>query len=691
MKKLTKLMMVGVAALFAMSAHAQVTLDSVDYSMLPGNKMEIQLTFSGEAPEPTSFTISDPSRLAVDLPNTRVNLPSRTIEIDSGIARQIRAVEAAGRTRLVLSMTELTPYDMRTEGNYIYLNLNADEARAPIAERKTKVSKVTDEILDIDFRRGDGGEGNIVITLSNPSTMVNVTERGDKTNLDFLNLKVPDELVRRLDVKDFATPVKYIDLFPRDGGGRMVVTADGAYEQMAYQTANTYVLSFRELSREEEIASEKDDYGYSGEKLSLNFQNIEVRAVLQLIADFTGLNVVVSDSVSGNITLRLRNVPWDHALDIILQTRGLGMRQTGNVMLIAPRAEIAERDRQEMEAQQKVVELAPLRTRFYQVNYARAADVASILRSGDASILTSRGSVTIDNRTNTLMVLETADKHEEITSLIQRLDVPVSQVLIESRIVIATDDFSRDLGVRAGVNASGSYDPSSPTINNPDAFVGGSGAATQHMMPTGFDRFNLPAQDSRYNVNFPAAAGASRIGLAVLGSRYLVDLELSALQTEGRGEVISNPRVVTSNQHTARIEQGVDIPYQEASASGATSVSFQKAVLSLEVTPQITPDDRVSMDLRVNKDSVGGLYAGVPSIDTSSVETQVLVDNGDTVVLGGIYEHAKTEGARKVPLLGDIPVLGHLFRSTTRSEAKSELLIFVTPRILKEGMSTGME
>ncbi|MBE0509211.1 MAG: type IV pilus secretin PilQ [Chromatiales bacterium] len=679
-----KAMVVGILSLFAMATHAQVSLNAVDYSLLPGNQMQIQLTLSGPAPEVSSFTINDPPRLAIDLVGTRMALAEPSMQIESNLARQLRAVEAGGRTRLVLSMVNPVPYEIHSEGNRIIISLNKDGASTPAVARA--VSSVQDEIRDIDFRRGDKGEGNITITLSNPASVINISERADKTHLDFLNIKVPDSLVRRLDVKDFATPVSFVDLFPADGGARMVITAEGAYEHMAYQTGNTYVVSFRQLSKEEEQLTRQDEFGYSGEKLSLNFQNIEVRAVLQLIADFTGLNVVASDTVQGNITLRLRNVPWDQALDIILKTRGLGMRQTGNVVLIAPNAELAARDKAEMEAQQTVVELAPLRTQFYQVNYARAADISSLLRSGDASILSARGNVTIDARTNTLMVLETADKHDDIARLIRRLDVPVSQVMIESRIVIANDDFSRDLGVRAGVSAR----QGAGTNSDPRIGVSGTGAGADAIANT-TSPGNFPAQGSRYNVNFPAPGNAGRVAMAVLGGGYLVDLELSALQTEGRGEVVSNPRVITSNQRTAKIEQGVDIPYQEASASGATSVSFKKAVLSLEVTPQITPDERVSMDLKVNKDSVGGIFGGVPSIDTRSVETQVLVDNGDTVVLGGIYEQSTSEGASKVPLFGDIPLLGALFRSNSRSASKNELLIFVTPRILKEGMRTGME
>jgi len=473
----------------------------------------------------------------------------------------------------------------------------------------------------------------------------------------------------------------------------MVISSSGNYEHLAYQTTDNYTIEVRPVSQEKAEELKKDEFGYSGEKLSLNFQNIEVRAVLQLIADFTGLNIVASDTVQGNITLRLKNVPWDQALDIILKTRGLGMRKSGNVVLIAPNDELAAREQKELKAQQQMVELAPLQTQFYQINYAKAADIATLLKAENNSILSKRGNVTLDERTNTLMVLETADKHEEIARLIERLDIPVRQVVIESRIVIANDDFSRNLGVRTGVtnvgtNGSSGIIGTTGTLEGTDTMVNSAianNASTGTPLPV-----TLPAANNRYNVNLPATGNPATLALAILGSDYLVDLELSALQTEGRGEVISNPRVVTSNQKEATIKQGVEIPYQEASSSGATSVSFKEAVLSLSVTPQITPDDRVVMDLAVNKDSVGQVVGGVPSINTRSVTTQVLVNNGDTVVLGGIYEQSSTQGEDKVPLLGDIPLLGYLFKSTTKIANKAELLIFVTPKILKEGLQEGM-
>ncbi len=671
---------------------AEVTLENIDYATLAGGKTQIQLSFSGPAPQPGTFTIDNPARLAIDLPSTKLGLDKKSISIDSGIARSIRVAEGQGRSRIVVNLVSMVPYDIRSENNEIYINLNTTEAAAPRAAMAAAVIPQR-ELKEIDFRRGAEGDAILEIKLPDPNVVVNVDDKGNKVVVDFLNIKAPEKYVRRLDVNDFATPVTNVDLYNTDSSARMIIYASGLYEHLAYQAGDMYTLDIKPITKEEEELAKKDEFGYSGEKLSLNFQNIEVRAVLQLIADFTGLNIVASDTVQGNITLRLKNVPWDQALDIILKTRGLGMRKSGNVVLIAPNDELAAREKKELEAQQQMVELAPLVTEFYQINYAKASDIATLLKQEKNSILSSRGNVTLDGRTNTLMILDTAEKQEEIARLIRKLDIAVRQVMIESRIVIANDDFTRNLGVRTGVT--------NVQDNGTDGIyaITGSATGTDTMVQSAIDNLatgtspypvDTPALSDRFNFNLPAGGSAGRIALAILGADYLVDLELSALQTEGRGEVVSNPRVITSNQKQATIEQGVEIPYQEASASGATSVSFKKAVLSLAVTPQITPDDRVVMDLEVNKDSVGGIFSGIPSINTRSVTTQVLVNNGDTVVLGGIYEQTTAKGESKVPLLGDIPLLGYLFKSTSKSEQKSELLIFVTPKILKESMSVGL-
>ncbi|WP_455198775.1 type IV pilus secretin PilQ, partial [Kaarinaea lacus] len=489
--------------------------------------------------------------------------------------------------------------------------------------------------------------------------------------------QLPEELERRLDVLDFATPVKTIDTYTRGNNVHMVITPMGDYDYLAYQSNNQFTIEVKALTREQVEASKKDEFGYSGERLSLNFQDIEVRSVLQLIADFTGINVVVSDTVRGSLTLRLKNVPWDQALDIILKTKGLAMRQSGNVMLVAPSEEIAAREKLELESQKQIEELEPLYSEFIQVNYAKASDLASLLKSTDTTLMSDRGMVTTDERTNTLLVQDTASKLVEVRQLVATLDIPVRQVLVESRIVIASNDFSRDLGVKFGLSKQTTY--------NGDHIIAAGGTLDSltgnNIIDPGFSPDGLL-------VDLPVIGATSSIGLAVgkIGS-HMLNLELTAMEAEGQGEVISSPRVLTSNQKTAFIQSGVEIPYQEATSSGATSVSFKDAVLELKVTPQITPDDRIIMDLDVKKDSVGEIFLGVPSIDTNEVSTQVLVDNGETLVLGGIYEQEKIEEIDRVPFFGSLPLVDWMFKNTSITNDKAELLIFVTPKIVKEDLN----
>ncbi len=642
------------------------TLQAVDFAALPGNKAQITLTLSKTAPTPLSFTIDNPARIALDFPDTSNGLTDRSQAIGIGMAESMTVVEAQGRTRVVVNLIDMVPYEAHAEGNKIILTVQSagSEQSAAQAAVSSSAGGAADRLDNIDFRRGEDGQGRIIVSLSDPSIPVDMQQEGDKIVLDFYRTELPKELERRLDVLDFATPVKTIDTYTKGNNVHMVITPMGEYDYIAYQSDNQFTIEVKALTREEAEEKKKDEFGYSGERLSLNFQDIEVRSVLQLIADFTGINVVVSDTVGGSLTLRLKNVPWDQALDIILKTKGLAMRQTGNVMLIAPSEEIAAREKLELESQKQIEELEPLYSEFIQINYAKADTIATLLKSPDTTLLSERGMVTTDERTNTLLVQDTASKLVEIRKLVARLDIPVRQVLIESRIVVANNDFSRDLGIKFGMSRNSTFD-------NGDKFYSVSGTQGGNLL-----------------VDLPVAS-TSGIGLALgkVDGSFLLDLELSAMEAEGHGEVISNPRVLTSNQKAAYIETGTEVPYQESTSSGATSTSFKKAVLSLQVTPQITPDDRIFLDLIVNKDSVGEETSdGIPTIDTNEIGTQVLVDNGETLVLGGVYEQENRKTVNRVPFFGELPLVDWMFKSTVRTNNKAELLIFVTPKIVKEDL-----
>ncbi len=682
------------------------TLKDIHISSLGGSRVQIDLLLDKPlAEKPSSFTIDNPARIALDFPGTSSALKKKTEKIDIGAARSITAVQARGRTRVVLDLVKLVPFNMQVKDNHVYVTLEGEAASTTATVPASPFSltpeakasalaqsgeKSADKVEGIDFRRGPTGEGRVIVNLTNPNAAIDMHQEGDKIVVEFLNSSAPDKLIKRYDVTDFATPVKTVDLFRDNNTIRMVIDATSPYEHLAYQTKDSFTVEVKPVTKKQEEAAKKEEFGYTGKKLSLNFQNIEVRAALQIIADFTNLNMVTSDSVTGNLTLRLQNVPWDQALVIILQTKGLAMRKMGNVILVAPAAEIAAHEKQELESKKQIAQLAPLHSELIQINYAKAADITKILKAKGDSVMSKRGNVTIDDRTNTLLVQDTDDKLVEIRRLISKLDVPVRQVLIESRIVIANNDFSRDLGARLGATYTHSccgngIATTTGSATGADTIVN---SATSNLQTTGSPfPVTLPTQANRFNVDLPAlASNAAGIGFGILGANYLLDMELSALQAEGRGEVVSSPRVITANQHAALIEQGVEIPYQAATSSGATSVSFKEATLSLKVTPQITPDDRIIMDLNVNKDSVGSVYQGVPSINTRKISTQVLVDNGQTVVLGGVFEQTHSNDVNKVPLLGDIPLLGHLFKQTSNVNNKEELLIFITPKILKEGL-----
>jgi type IV pilus assembly protein PilQ len=709
--RLAAMAQAGVLALAGLTANAQELnrLEDIQVQSLPGQRVELKLIMSDLAPEPLAFTIDNPARIALDLPDTAVGLSSRRRDVNLGPLDTVLTAEANGRTRVVLNLDKMVGYKTSRSGNTITVMLGDGgnysdgttqfTAAAPSSSsRPASTGSAGRAITNVDFRRTRDGGGRVVVNLTDPGTPVDIRQEGGRVVAIFKDTSLPPEMMRRMDVMDFATPVQTVDTLRTNLDTRIVISAEGKYEQLAYQSDNEFTIEVNpapeEDSAESSLFSESKEY--EGQRLTLNFQDIETRAVLQLLAETSGKNIVVSDTVQGNVTLRLRNVPWDQALDIVMTTKGLDMRQNGNVIIVAPAEEIAARETADLEAKQAISELEPLYSEFLQVNYAKASDLSSLI-AGDSqnAMLSERGSIAVDERTNTLLVSDTAQRLQDIRRMVRTLDIPIKQVLIESRIVIVNDDFSRDLGVRLGVTGN--------DISNDSIVVySGTGEATNNYLgsiteslndPTGNTPVLLPALASRYNVNVPIANPAGRFSLAVLGEDYLVDLELTALEAEGRGEIVSTPRVITANQKEAIIEQGVEIPYQQSASSGATTIQFKKAVLSLTVTPQITPDNNIIMDLKVHKDSVGdiistgGLGGTVPSIDTRNVQTQVLVADGQTVVLGGIYETERRETINKVPFLGDIPFVGFAFRSKQRVDNKAELLIFVTPRILEEGGS----
>ena len=681
MMKFAKILVTFYLVSFA-SISAAAALQSVGYSSLPGEKVQLVLTFSEPVSEFDSFAIDDPARIVLDFTGVANQLDKKTQQVNIGLTKSVSTVEAGGRTRMVINLIQTAAYTIDQDGNVVMITIDG-------ASPKTSGAYSADrQVTDIDFRRGKKGEAQLTIVLSDEGATVDVRQERDTIVVNLLGVSLPEKLHRRLDVIDFATPVQIIESVQRGNDTQLTLSTSGKFEHLAYQTDKTLLIEVKPVVADAKSTGKKDQFGYKGEKLSLNFQNIEVRAVLQLLADFTGMNLVTSDTVQGNLTLRLKNVPWDQALDIILKTKGLAMRQNGNVMLVAPAAEITAREKQELESQRQLIELEPLYSEVIEINFAKAVALASILESdtsgsdsgiGVSGFISERGSVTVDERTNSLLLRDTAQQLVQIRKLIEQLDIPVRQVLIESRIVIANNDFSKELGVRFGASKYKSSNSKYVT----DGAISGTLDGAREVIAGG-----SPTGDNGLNVNLPVAnaAGTFALALAKLPFGHILELELSAMQEEGKGEIISSPRVITSNQQTAIIEQGTEIPYQEASSSGATSVSFKEAVLKLEVTPQITPDDRIVMDLKVNKDEVGTVFLGVPSIDTRSVQTQVLVDNGETVVLGGIYEQSKSSGSTRVPFFGDLPYVGFLFKTTNKSDVKRELLIFVTPKIIKDSL-----
>jgi type IV pilus assembly protein PilQ len=662
------------------------TLKTMDVASLPGDRIELKLSFDGPVTAPRGYTTDQPARIALDLPGVNSGLANKSRDLGGGNARTAVVIEAKDRTRIIVNLTTLVPYSTRVQGNNLFILIgegaaslgatpkaaslppaNARPVATPIAARSSQ--PVGRSIRNVDFQRGELGEGNVVIDLSDSSISADIKEEGGKIRLDFPRTQLPDALRVRLDVKDFATPVQFVNSSVSSDRATVLIEPSGAFDYSSYQTDNKLTISVRPLTNDDLARRNAERNVYSGEKLSLNFQDIDVRSVLQLIADFTNLNLVASDTVKGGITLRLQNVPWDQALDLVLKTQGLDKRKIGNVLLVAPADEIAARERQELESQKQIQELAPLRRELLQVNYAKAGDIAKLFQSVTAgeSKDSERGSITVDERTNNIIAYQTQDRLDALRRIVAQLDIPVRQVMIEARIVEANVNYNKSLGVRWGgqTNRTGN--------GNFTAFGGASNTGT-----------TTAAGTTTPFVDLGAADATSGIGIGFLTSNVLLDLELNAMEATGNGEIVSQPKVVTSDKETAKILKGTEVPYQEASSSGATTVSFKEASLSLEVTPQITPDNRIIMEVKVTKDEPDYLneVLGVPPIKKNAVNAKVLVNDGETIVIGGVFSNTQSKTTDKVPFLGDVPYLGRLFRRDVVSEAKSELLVFLTPRIM---------
>jgi type IV pilus assembly protein PilQ len=701
---------IGSMLWLASSVAAASALNNLQFASLPGGQVEITLSFDDVPPQTKGYTIETPARIVLDLLGADSKLDTKYHNLGVGNARSVTVMETPDRTRLIINLTELVGYTTEAEGNDLVLTVGRSEqeqvmAQAENSERGATMKGIDKEeataqgslIQEIDFRRGVDGDGQLIVQLSDPNVSVDMSEEAGKIVVAFMGVDLPEELQRRLDVIDFATPVQIIDATVEDGNAVMHIKPTGYYEYLAYQADQTFTISVKPVTEQELEARNKDNFLFTGEKLSLNFQDIEVRSVLQLIADFTGLNLVASDTVSGRITLRLKNVPWDQALDLILKTKGLDKRKVGNVMLVAPADEIAARERLELETTKQVEELAPIRTEFIQVNYAKATDIAGLISGADgAGMLSSRGSVTVDERTNTLLVQDTANKIEDVRRVLSRLDVPVKQVLIEARVVVANTNFDKELGVRWGgygynvdrglTDLTGDGEAN---VFDANRYVGGS-------TDTVYDQWSSRDLDD-LDITRPndlvvdlgvnnSEATSFAIGFFTESTGLLI-LELSALEADGQADIVATPKVLTADQQPARIASGTEIPYQEASSSGATSVSFKEAVLSLDVTPQITPDGRIIMELQVNQDTVGEIFNNVPSIDTNSIETRVLVSDGETIVLGGVFRNESINRIVKTPFFGDLPIIGRLFKKTVNADQKQELLVFITPKIVKGALA----
>jgi type IV pilus assembly protein PilQ len=703
-------------------------IESVDYSTLPGGRVSIVVkTTQPLANPPAGFTLNSPPRIALDFPKVGNGLPKNNLPADVGALKSLTLAQGKDRTRMVLNLTKNVGYSASANGNEVTILLQANEVTSAM-NVETKFSEPTlgnksVVINNVDFVRGKNGEGRIIVDLSDPSAGINIKQKGRTIEVDFIDTDVPANLQRRLNVTNFNTPVLFIDTMKQGKNGRMVIEPKDNWEQSAYQADKKFIIDVRQVVEDPNKLVRGSKPGYAGEKLSLNFQNIEVRSVLQVIADFTGLNIITSDSVTGNLTLRLKDVPWDQALEIIMQSKGLDKRKNGNVIFVAPSEELAAKEKAELTAQQEKEGLESIRTESFTLKYLKAADFKTILNGGVSSasggggggqrmrnrVLSERGTVNHDTRTNTLFVQDTAKKLEEIQAMISRVDVPIKQVMIESRLVIADDKYSKDLGARLGVTQTGRPGRTVATmggsLGNRPTTVTATGITQGQQngtIQTALTDTIFYSPSTNTNSMLTSANGAPDLmsNLAVANSMgsfaysiynvaagLLLNLELSAMEKDERGKIVSSPRVITANQNKAKIAQGTEIPYQAATSSGATNVQFKSAALSLEVTPQITPDEKIIMELDIKKDRVGAIFSGVPSIDTQNITTQVLVGNGETAVLGGIFEMTERNDVDKVPFFGDLPLLGHFFKRTMRQSDKTELLIFITPRIVDERLT----
>ncbi|MEM6544834.1 MAG: type IV pilus secretin PilQ [Pseudomonadota bacterium] len=668
----------------------------IEFSSRPGSKFEVRVEFEDAPPsELQSYTIEKPARISIDFPGTTSELDRKRYSLPYGNATGVLVLESGDRTRLVLNLVKLVPYETRIDGNNLFLTVGQDADAEYYKQEsdpntlQTEIEAVADvrsTIEDLQFQRSPEGEGRLILQLSDPSVDVNVFSESGDVKVEFLDTDVPESLLRRYDVTDFATPVNSVAVETTERGTSLVLKTTGDFDYLAYQADNEYVVSIKPLTARE-VEERRNEFSYVGERISLNFQDIEVRAVLQLIADFTELNLVASDTVSGRITLRLKNVPWDQALELVLKTKGLDRRQVGNVLLVAPAAEIAERERQEIEANKQIAELAPLRSEFIRLRYANAAEVVALFQAGSedgGSIISSRGSVVVEPRTNSLIITDTSSKLAEIRELIDRVDIPIRQVMIESRIVIAQSDLDKELGIRWGggyldPDANGNVLSVSGDVTNAVAL---NNSVVNGTVPS-------PTFPGALMVDLGVASSTSGFAVGFTSDNLFLTAELAALESAGKSEVVSQPKVITGDKQQATIKSGTEIPFQQAAASGATAVQFKEAVLALDVTPNITPDDRIMLDLVINQDSVGDLVPSgqgglIPAIDTTELTTQVLVGNGETVVLGGVFRTEDLETVSKVPFFGDIPYVGKLFKNESTQRTKTETLIFITPRILAD-------